>query len=415
MTDPIHEFLSLYRVEYSKNPVTVLLLTIVSVVLLADLVLAILTKGDWFYQCLYFDNTEVFMDFFYSLAYSMEDQYGYWKIIYPPLITVFYGVIGRFSLPYTEITGVRDLAYDLRDSQIAMMYFIVILLVSLYFMHLAYQKVLAGKFRTGYVEALFLLTMLSTPVIYSITRGNSIILCTVFCFMFVLGYKSDSRLVRYASYVALGCAAGIKIAPVFLAVLILRERKYREFMACAVISVAIFMVPFVFTDGGLLILLQNIMSHMSESTGNALISTNDMIAALGRYMDGMLVNALQMTVVAVISLLVLTITLLDRKMAYWKILVLVMGCIVLCYNTGVAYVFIYMLVPLVYFVAEESALTRFNLLSVIMFATILVLLPWPVIRSVMILIVMAVLFYEGIRDISTGRKDEGSVTADSSG
>ena len=95
------------------------------------------------------------MDFFNSVMYSIEDQYGYWEIIYPPLITVFYGLIGRFSLPYTAVTGTRDLAYDLRDSQVCMMYFLVILILSLYLIHLFYQKVLSEKIGQHHVEALF--------------------------------------------------------------------------------------------------------------------------------------------------------------------------------------------------------------------------------------------------------------------
>jgi hypothetical protein len=35
----------------------------------------------------------------------------------------------------------------------------------------------------------------------------------------------------------------------------------------------------------------------------------------------------------------------------------------------------------------------------LMFTTIMMLLPWPVIRSVMILVVMAVLIYEGFTTI----------------
>ena len=390
---------SKYMAEYSKNPLCTLLITIVATIVVADFVFIVLTKGDWFYQLLYFKNTEVLMDFFNSVLYIMEDQYGYWEIIYPPLITVFYGLIGRFSLPYTVVTGTRDLAYDLRDCQVCMMYFLVILILSLYLIHLFYQKVLSEKIGQHHVEALFLLTLLSAPVIFAITRGNSITLCIAFCFMFILGYRSENRVIRYASYVALGCAAGIKIAPALLAILILRERKYKEFVICAVIVSVLFIAPFAFTDGNILMLLHNITSDVSESTGNALISIQDMIAGLGKYIGTDLVGPLQAVVIAIISLLSAFVVLFDRSMKHWKALVIAIGCMSLCYSTGVMYVVCYMFIPMVYFIAEERSLTKTNVISMLMFTTIMMLLPWPVIRSVMILVVMAVLIYEGFTTI----------------
>lgn len=64
---------SKYMAEYSKNPLCTLLITIVATIVVADFVFIVLTKGDWFYQLLYFKNTEVLMDFFNSVMYSMED------------------------------------------------------------------------------------------------------------------------------------------------------------------------------------------------------------------------------------------------------------------------------------------------------------------------------------------------------
>jgi hypothetical protein len=390
-----------YLKGYDKDPVFTLFLTILMLFFIVFVAAAIITSGDTFYGIINPNKQNFFSDHFDSVFYSHELPYTFHKVIYPPLVTVFYAVIGDLTIPFIPNLDVLS-PETIRDSQMGLMFFIIIMLLSFYLLHLIYSKLMKDKdVRTVQKELMFLLViLLANPFIYALERGNNIILALVFCFVFVLGYRSENKWIRYASYIALGCAAGFKIYPAILWLLILRERRYKEAGICAVIVIVLLFLPFVFTDGNPLVLLENIVHHAKINLG--LTNINQLMMEtlhLTLKMPYETASAVGWALTGVFTLLSYIVILFDKKMKFWKILALLSCNLILGPGVGVQYQIIYMLIPVLYFLAAEKKLTRENLFYVVCFAMMFVLIPGIIVsalESAFVLLVAVVLLGEGL-------------------
>jgi len=375
MVTAIDKMKDIYRREYERNPVFTLFLTILIVFFVIFVIVAIITGGDSIYYILVWDHNDVFMDYFNSVMYSSDRPYTYWLVVYPPLITSFYAFIGHFTIPYISVASDETLSFVLRDSQMGLMSFVAITLITFYLLYVIYSRIMKDMdFRK---ELMFLfLVVLSYPFIYALERGNSIILALVFCLLFILGYKSENKVIRYLSYIALGVAAGIKLYPAILWLLIVRERKYKEAWICLAFVLALALVPFLFTDGNPIIMLDTIFSYTAGSLGFTNITqilTGFIQEILG--LPSLLAVTVGYVVLGIFTILSFFIILYDKEMKFWKILAL-LGCnLVLGLGVGAQYQIIYMLPAMLFFLVAEKNMTRENLFFVYCFAMMMVLIP----------------------------------------
>jgi len=375
MVGPVDALKSAYRKEYERNPVFTLFLTILIVFFMIFVIAAFITGGDTIYNVLNANRSYVFSDFFESVATSNNRLYN---VIYPPLIVVFYLVIRHFVTPYVDIppgASVDEQMMLLRGSQMGIMLFVVITLVTFYVLYLVFSKTTKEEgIRKGLLFAF--LVLLAYPFLYALERGNSIIMALVFCFIFLLGYRSENKYIRYASYIALGCAAGIKIYPAILGLLILRDRNYKEMAKCVLIVAILAFVPFLITGGTPLLLLDNILSWSAASLGFTNIS--QIVTAIlqeGLGMASGTVSIISYVFLGIFTLLSFIVILFDKEMKFWKVIALI-GCnLILGFGIGVQYQIIYMLPAMLLFLNSERELTRGNLFYIICFAMMMVLIP----------------------------------------
>jgi len=367
-----------YRREYERNPVFTLFLTIFIAFFVVFVAAAIITEGDTFYNVLNTKRNYLFSDYFESIVNSSDGPYTNFHVIYPPLVVVFYMFLGCFVLPYVGLppgTPLDEAIELTRNTQMGIMSFLVITLLTLYALYLIFSKLIKEQGIRKELMFLFLI-LLAYPFIYAVERGNSIILAVVFCFIFLLGYRSENKIVRYASYVALGCAAGFKLYPAILLLLILRDRNYKDAGICAAIVAALLFIPFVFTDGDPLILFDNIFSYVGISLG----FTNITQIITGILQEGLgiahsTVSVISYAVLGIFTLLSFVVILLDKEMKFWKVLALI-GCnLVLGLGLGVQYQILYMLPAMLYFLAAEKEMTKENKFYVVCFAMMMVLIP----------------------------------------
>ena len=376
MASAVDRMKGAYIKEYERNPVLTLFLTILIAFFIVFAVAAAMTGGDTFYHVLNSNRSDVFSDHFGMIMEGIDDPYTKWLAIYPPLVMVFYAVLGHFTTPFVDIPAGDELSAELlRNSQMGIMSFFIIMALAFYVLHLIVSKLMKEEgFRK---ELVFLFAvLLAYPFVYAFERGNNIIFALVFCFIFILGYRSENRMIRYASYIALGCAAGLKLYPVILLLLILRERNYREAAVCVLFVAAAALIPFIFTDGNPMILLDNIMLY----TGANLGVTNINQIIVGIFQEGLgvahgTVSVISYAAIGVFTLLSVAVILLDREMKFWKVIALLSCNLVLGLGVGVQYQIIYMAMPIFYFLAAEREMTRENKFYTVCFAMMMVLIP----------------------------------------
>ena len=383
-----------------SNPAASLMVLLMAVFLIADAFLFLVPGLDAFRDSLHGESETYFMDFFSSLVDSMNDPYGNLRditgVIYPALITVFYSLVGHAVSGY--VSDPTD-AFSYREVQEPVMVLLVITALALYAVHLFCMRAeRKGGLEHRMSELMFLCVLLSSPVMYAVVRGNSMIMCVVFCALFVLGYRSENRWIRWASYVCLGIAAGIKIAPAVLAFIILKERDWRGFAECVAIVAALFIVPFAFTEGSLSDLISNLTSYSDGRDSGAIVTVGDYVhALLYRFVSDGVQSTVSIAVTAALVVLFAAMILFDRELDQWKILILMFGAMILCFGNGIRYNFCYIIIPLVFFASERREMSRINAVSAVCFAVMFLLYPSePFLKSLALIAVLAMVTWESL-------------------
>ena len=410
-----------YRKEYDKNPVFTLFLTILIVFFTVFVSAAAITGGDTVYHAMFDDRSDTFMDHFNSILYSYDHPYSKWDVIYPPLITLFYSIIGHFTVPFIDVLPGQTLTIVLRGSQMGMMSLILVMALTFYALHLIFSRIMRSMDMKKELMFLFLI-LLGYPFIFAVERGNSILLALVFCFIFLLGYRSENKIIRYASYIALGCAAGIKLYPAILLLLLLRDRNYREAGICAAIVAALVLIPFAFTDGDPLTFLVNVFAYSGANLG--VTNINQIVLGIFQELLGFSESTalvISYAAVGLFTLLSFIVILLDREMKFWKVVALISCNLILGLGVGTQYQVVYMAMPILYFLAAEKEMTRGNMFYVVCFAMTMVLIPGiyiadhpsfmliGAIETVFIILIAIAIIREGLARILRARSEQRQV------
>lgn len=112
-----------------------------------------------------------------------------------------------------------------------------------------------------------LVLLASMPVVFNVERGNPVGIAAACCGLFLSGYRSERKGVRIAAALALSVAACLKISPVLLGALYLRERDWRSILWCVVFSSVLFFVPWLFVQdsfAAIPVMLENAEANFME-------------------------------------------------------------------------------------------------------------------------------------------------------
>ncbi len=93
--------------------------------------------------------------------------------------------------------------------------------------------------------------VLSMPVIFTIERGNLLLVSEFFLMYFIFFYDNGNKIVRETALFALAAAFAFKLTPAVFGILLLYDRKIKEAVRAAVYALFLGVVPFLFFEGGL--------------------------------------------------------------------------------------------------------------------------------------------------------------------
>ena len=337
-----------------------------SIITLLIITLALITDGDSIFYASYHDRNDIFMDYFNSIFDSMDGAYTIHHVMYPPLITLLYGTIGNnmhFEKPIHD-------GFDIRDTYVGLQSYLIIVLFSIALYYLAYVTITK---RDEKKIMLFPMILLSYPFLFSIMRGNNIIIPAALLFFFIVLSGSDNRYKKYLSYVILAIIACFKVYPAIFGLMILRNHGLKESLICLSICAAILIVPFAWTDGNILMMIENATTGITRSDGNPVININDLcVLLLGA---NTVSNKISTVLVFILYGIVAAISVLFKDMKKWEFTGLLASCCVIGLGTSAAYTFIFMIVPLVLFLMEEKDYTIINVLFIYLFTIILMVFP----------------------------------------
>ena len=196
----------------------------------------------------FFNSTKSFAsDFFNVCRYICDrDPYnneldGFQEKIYPPIAYLL-------MYPYTLLFDYHNQTFiSCSHNLICVLSFISFSLISCAIW--IYSSVIVfKKYSNNNILSSLILGCLSCVFLYSIERGNYIILSAALCNLYIAYFDNSSK--KYLALICLAVASGLKVYPVILSVLLLRRKDYKTFAMFSVISIIILFLPFLFFVGG---------------------------------------------------------------------------------------------------------------------------------------------------------------------
>ncbi|AEM23458.1 hypothetical protein Bint_2864 [Brachyspira intermedia PWS/A] len=186
---------------------------------------------------------DLFADFYNQLRYVSErDVYfdtinGLENKIYLPFaFMIFY----LFSIlkNYASMS-----LHNIQTDPISNMSLVIFMSIGILLLILSLKKLYNKKEYSYIIPALLFMT---TPVILTIERGNIIIHTAAFASIFLCLYRSEKRYEQIIALICLGIASALKIYPVILGFLLLQEKRYKDIIIGALITLALVFLPFFF-------------------------------------------------------------------------------------------------------------------------------------------------------------------------
>ncbi|QWT53233.1 glycosyltransferase 87 family protein [Eubacterium sp. MSJ-33] len=219
----------------------------------------------------------------------LDDSIGLENAAYPPLAYDLFYLLAHASKAPSN--GYLDYYYQ--------PLWTMIFTIAIYMSVLLIYIVNSRQFNDGNKGAILacVAILLSRPMLYTIERGNILIIAVVAICVFIYYYDSADKLKKEIAILCLAIAAAIKLTPALLGILLIYKKDWKAAMRTLIYGILFFVVPFFFLQGGihnLSQMLKNVQAHVAHysyvSSGTGLIESinkyGKMIFGGGWYIKG---------------------------------------------------------------------------------------------------------------------------------
>ena len=186
---------------------------------------------------------DLFADFYNMIIYVSERDPFYHPLnglfvkCYLPLAYMFF-------YPFSVVKNYYSMSlYEVQIDPISNMSLLIFMFIGILLFILSLKKLYNKKEYSYIIPALLFIT---TPLIYTIERGNIILHTAAFASIFLCLYKSEKRHEQIIALICLGIASALKIYPVILGFLLLQEKRYKDIIIGALITLVLVFLPFFF-------------------------------------------------------------------------------------------------------------------------------------------------------------------------
>ena len=326
----------------------------------------IASKGGVLEYCFVHDPYDTFMDFFNTADMGKygQDQYFQTRNNHPPMCHLIYHFL--YSLIPQRFLPEND-GFALRENQFLMVPFVLVSILWVVSICVLVEKTLSKLPYTNNRDILLvkMTIVFSSPVLFTLERGNIIMLSFAFAFFFVIFHNSDNKLCREMSLLSLAFSASLKIYPAIYGILLLKDHKWKEAFRCAIYGLLMFILPFSFYGGvdGFELFLSNLIRNANFQLGYGYnLSLYNIIHALIA-----LNGTVRISHVYVLTLMFLCITqgsilIISKKKE--EILLAATLLLIMLPKTSYAYAGIFLIIPFVEWIKASHSNKADNLQNI---------------------------------------------------
>lgn len=218
---------------------------------LSFFLLNILANGSFINTYFVSDWHDTFMDYFNMLECVRKGDPYYAYANYPAIVFLIIKILFQFT-PDSELIAfetAREEAFALRANMTAMLPFILLCLICLIVIA-ASARWMLRKYQRLTADFAVYAILLSGPMLFLLERGNMLLLSFACLMGFMALYRSEKSWVRAISCFLLALSAAMKLYPAIFALLLLSDRKYKEFFLTVAFGLILLIAPF-FVFGGI--------------------------------------------------------------------------------------------------------------------------------------------------------------------
>lgn len=346
--------------------------------LLLVLMSFILSRGELIDNYFFHDMRDTGMDFFHSIEYTRgRAPYERFNTLYPPLANLFFygiylmiprSIVSGWTYDFEESVRMRGSDLDLRTYQAPALAYIAFVILCVVFLMVLVEYAMR-KEKKWKAKIVAFASVLSYGSLWAFERGNIVLLSAILSIFFVLFYDSKNYVLKEISLIGLSIAAGLKLYPAVLGVLLFREKDWKAAMRAIVYGTASVVLP-LFAFGGPSVLTNwlrvvnrfgNSSALKWQGTGIQQILTNVSMDA-SKYFNVKVPNQIISWVSCfVLVLLVVSVFFQHKK---WHI-ALCATLIMLMYQPQADYALCMLLVPMVLMYVEEKQFTINNCIPIV--------------------------------------------------
>lgn len=292
------------------------------------------------------DQNDYFMDFYNTVYYAAGRTPYTWGWLparnYLPLA---YLIVWPFSLLYPSSLNGEELRYAARGYQLPAIAGAFFLVFSFLFAFWFIYRMTEGRNREK--AGILLSLLLSAVSLFNFDRANQIILVAGLVTAYLLLLDSPKALYRHIGLLCLAAAAVLKLFPAFFGVLLLFRKRWKDVLWLALYTFLLAFLPFFWLEGGLAENLRGywnaLQAHAKEYEGGYYgLSAQTILFKLP------VPDAVSYAVA--VGAAFLSFWLKKR----WKQFLLITLAVLLASNQQSYYTFIFLFIPVVLFLNEET-------------------------------------------------------------
>lgn len=299
--------------------------------------------------------------------------------VYPPFTYLIYLIVNHFlpcDVLYDSNGNIANDMYSLRNSQMGLMSFLTILLICLFALYCFIKITVDKSFKNPgiYSGILFLCFVFSFPMIFTIERGNIILLSMILVGFYSVGINSENKFVKEISLICLAMASCIKIYPAIYGFILIKKREFKMAMRAIIYGLMTFFLPFWHFGGiyAVKLFIRNIVNTTDLASGFGY----GFRVGLSKFID--LVNDLFKTsisnnVVLFVTVILLICIFIFTKHSWVAWICPSLFCILIPENSF-TYSLIYLIIPITIFLSSEEYDYLSRLFSILFFV---IFSPWP--------------------------------------
>ena len=332
------------------------------------LIMLVHTRGQALLDVFYRAPKDTFFDFTTSV---MDCKFwGQTGSMYPPVAIIFFFIVAHLMPGSYYEYGFKEYAV----SRLGEMYILLFTMACIILMFWVMEHIL--EFEKKYTRTLLVLLVMSAPFLYEMQRGNILLLCVPLVLFFVKYYDSDKLWLRVLAIIAIGLAAGIKIYPIMLGFMIVKDKRWKQLGICVILGLLAVGAVVVMMGGFSFITtmferLSNTSAFFNDRGFGHQLSLSNWVGLLNAGL-GLELNVKAVTI-AVYGLMVVGFIFSKKR---WQQLALLTAPMIMVPSISFVYTMVFMVVPLCYFLIDDEDFCWMDWVYALLLAGCFVIIPF---------------------------------------